>query len=62
MKPSHKCLVKIPKAQEAAMSSDIDTVLSTRTIELGPENKRFFTLYHPQGKGDELLHNESEAS
>ena len=46
------------------MSSEIDTVLSKRTIELGLGNKKgssLTPLSTPQ-KWDESLHNESEAS
>ena len=43
IKPSHKCEVKIPKAQEAAMSLNIDTMLLKRTVEQGSGNKGFFT-------------------
>ena len=44
------------------MSSEINTMLSERTIELGPWNKGFLLLCHPQEERDELLHNESKAS
>ena len=35
VKPSHRCNIKILKAQEAAMSLEINTMLSERIIEPG---------------------------
>ena len=54
VKPSHKCEVKISKAQEAAMSSD--TMLSKRTIELGLGNKGFFTYPFIVPKENRMSH------
>ena len=55
---------KKSKAQEAAMSTEIDTMLSKKTIELGLGNKGLFTYSFiiPKKKWDKSLHNESEAS
>ena len=43
VKSSFTCDVKIQKTQEAPMSSEIDTMLSNRTIGLGPGTKGLFT-------------------
>ena len=62
VKLSYKCKVKIPKAQEAAMSSEIDTILSEGTILLGLRNRVFhIPLYHSQEEKYESFHNSSEA-
>ena len=39
MKPTHKCAVKIPWTHEATMASEINSMLSKGTTEVGPGNK-----------------------
>ena len=43
LKPTCKCKVKIPKTQDSMMASEVRSVLSRDTIEVGPGNKAFFT-------------------
>ena len=43
VKPTHKCEVKVPKTQESMMTSEDSSMLSEITIDVGPENKGFFT-------------------
>ena len=42
-KPTHKFKLKVPKAQESMMTSELSSMLSNGTLELGPWNKGFFT-------------------
>ena len=42
IKPTSKCEVKVPKAQESMMTSEASSMLSEGTKELGPGNKGFF--------------------
>ena len=42
IKVTSKCKVKVPKAQETTMTSEVSSMLSEGTIELGPGNKGFF--------------------
>ena len=41
--PSYKCEVRVVKAQDVAVTSEINTMLAKGNIELGPGNKVFFT-------------------
>ena len=41
-KPTSKCKIKVPKAQENMVASEVSSLLSEGTIELGPGNKGFF--------------------
>ena len=52
---SHKCEVKIAKAQEATISSEIDTILSERTIGQ-KDNEGFLTHSFPIPKGNGTSH------
>ena len=43
IKPTSKSEVKVPKAQDSMMTSEVSPMLSEDTIELGPGKKGFFT-------------------
>ena len=43
VKPTHKCEVKVPNTQESMMTSEVSSVLSEGTTEVGPGYKGFFT-------------------
>ena len=54
---------KMPKAQEDAVSSEINTMVSKGTrARSRKQSIHHLPLYYPQEKWDESLHNESEAS
>ena len=43
VKPTHKWKVNVPKTQETIMASEVRSVLSKDTTEVGPGNKIFLT-------------------
>ena len=63
-KPSYKCEVKTPRAQEAVVPSEINTMLMKETIKIGLGNKGIFTypFMIPKKKQCELLQNDCQAS
>ena len=42
VKPTFKCEVKIPKTQESISPSEVKSVLSKDTVEVGPDDKWLF--------------------
>ena len=50
IKPTSQCEVKVPKSQESMMTSEVSSMLSEGTIELGPGNKGILYISLPDSQ------------
>ena len=64
IKPTSMCEVNVPKAWESIMASEVSSMLSEGTTELGPGNKGFFTypFLIPKKKWGKSLYHEPQAT
>ena len=56
IKPTCNCEIKVPKAQESMITSEVSSMLSEGTIDLGPGNEGFFTYPFLISKKNEESH------
>ena len=64
VKPTWKCEVKVPMTQERMMTSQVRSMLSKSTTEVGPGNKGFLhnPFYSHEKWGKPLYHKPEAAS